>query len=268
MDGLIREHRTAPYARDRLAGLETDALESVEALSGRHRTPGDAEALLTTPARGEGVSTGMAPNRATGDGMSAGKALNGVTREGMNAGLAPEGGRSAPPSAAVAQAHVLGKWYAVYTCANHERRVAEQFRLRGIEHFFPQYESVRKWKDRTVRLQMPLFPGYVFVQMVLAHRFGVLQVPGVARLVGFDGQPAAVPEDDLLRVREFLRRGFRAEPHRILKVGRRVRVRSGPLEGMEGIVARRKNGRKLVISFELIQQAMAVEIGADELEGL
>jgi transcription antitermination factor NusG len=160
------------------------------------------------------------------------------------------------------------RWYAAYTCANHERRVAEQLAARGIEHFLPQYESTRKWKDRKVQLQMPLFPGYIFVQMELASRLRVLQVPGVARLVGFDGRPAPVPEEDLLRVREFLAQGFRAEPHRVLKVGRRVRVNGGPLAGMEGIVARRKNGHKLVISFDLIQQAMAVEIAGEDLEEL
>lgn len=171
--------------------------------------------------------------------------------------------------AAAAAASATGRnWYAVYTSANHERRVAEQLALRGIEHFLPTYESVRKWKDRKVKLQRPLFPGYVFVRMELAKRLGALQVPGVARLVGFDGQPAVVPEADLLRVREFLAQGFKAEPHRMLKVGRRVRVRSGPLAGMAGIVVRRKNGHKLVISFDLIQQAMAVEVAGEDLEAL
>jgi transcription termination/antitermination protein NusG len=159
-------------------------------------------------------------------------------------------------------------WFAVYTCVNRERRVAEQLGARGIEHFLPQYESERKWKDRVVRLQMPLFPGYLFVRAALRNRLTVLQVPGVAQVVGFGGLPAAVPPEDLERVRDFLRQGFRAEPHRFLKVGRRVRVKSGPLEGMEGIVVRRKNGHKLVISFELIQQAIAVEIAGADLEGL
>lgn len=167
--------------------------------------------------------------------------------------------------AAAAARATVGNWYAVYTSANHERRVAEQLALRGIEHFLPTYESVRKWKDRRVTLQRPLFPGYVFVQMELAKRLGVLQVPGVARLVGFDGQPAVVPEEDLLRVREFLRRGYRAEPHRMLKIGKRVRVTAGPLAGMEGIVARRKNGKRLVISFAAIEQAMAVEVAGEDL---
>lgn len=219
---------------------------------------GEAAERNSEPANegGLGIATSGAYRVANAPSGYAGQFEAGA-RRGLATGLAP---------GAAAQPHMQANWYAVYTSANHEKRVAEQFAVRGIQHFLPTYESVRKWKDRKVRLQMPLFPGYIFVQMLLTNRFGVLQVPGVARLVGFHGQPAAVPEDDLLRVREFLSRGFRAEPHRLMKVGRRVRVRSGPLEGMEGIVARRKNGHKLVISFDLIQRAMAVEIGAEDLE--
>ena len=161
------------------------------------------------------------------------------------------------------------RWYAAYTCANHERRVAEHFGIRSIEHFLPQYESVRKWKDRKVRLALPLFPGYIFVHLALPNRLRVLEVPGVVRLIGFDSKPIAVPDEDLTRVREFLNRGYRAEPHPYLTeltAGRRVRVKSGPLAGMEGVVLRRKNGHRLVISFELIQRAMAAEVAEGELE--
>jgi transcription antitermination factor NusG len=163
---------------------------------------------------------------------------------------------------------VAPQWYAVYTSANHERRVAEQFALRNIDHFLPQYESVRKWKDRKVRLQMPLFPGYVFVHLELPNRLQVLQVPGVARLVGFNGQAVAVPQEDVLRVREFLNRGFRAEPHPFLKIGRRICVKAGPLAGMKGVIVRRKNGSRFVISFELIQRSMAIDIDAVDIEVL
>jgi transcription antitermination factor NusG len=88
----------------------------------------------------------------------------------------------------------------------------------------------------------------------------------VVRLVGFDGHPAAVPQEEVTRVRQFLSEGFQAEPHKYLQAGRRVRVKSGPLEGMEGIFVRRKNRSRLVISFELIQRAMAVEVDGADLE--
>jgi transcriptional antiterminator NusG len=157
------------------------------------------------------------------------------------------------------------RWYAVYTCANHEKQVAKQLANRSVEHFLPQYESVRKWKDRKVRLHLPLFPGYLFVHLAALERVSVLQVPGVVRLVGFNGSPMPLPEEDLNRVREFLGRGWRAEPHPYLQVGKRARVVHGPLAGMEGIVVQRKNRRRLVISFELIQRSMAVELDEADL---
>jgi transcription antitermination factor NusG len=158
------------------------------------------------------------------------------------------------------------QWYAAYTRANHERRVADQLQEREVEIFLPQYESVRRWADRKVRLMRPLFPGYIFVHVALHNRLRVLQVPGVACLVGFAGKPVAVPEEEFARIRGFLQKGRRAEPHPYLAVGRRVRVRNGPLEGLEGIVARRKNGNRLVVSLELIQRAMAVDLDGADLE--
>jgi transcription antitermination factor NusG len=166
------------------------------------------------------------------------------------------------------EALVQPLWYAAYTRANHERRVADQLVERGVENFLPQYESVRKWNDRKVRLQMPLFPGYVFVHLALQNRLKVLEVPGVAYLVGFGGRPAAVPEGEFEKIRGFLKQGFRAEPHPYLEAGRRVWVRSGPLEGMEGIILRRKNSCRLVISLEVVRRAMAVDVDSRDVEVL
>jgi len=160
------------------------------------------------------------------------------------------------------------RWYAVYTCANHEKRAADQLASRSVEHFLPQFESVRRWKDRKVLLQMPLFPGYLFVHMASQERFRVLQVPGVVRLVGFNGSPTPMPEQELLRIREFLGQGWRAEPHPYLQAGRRARVVRGPLAGLEGIVLRRKNRNRLVLSFDLIQRSMAIEIDEADLAAI
>src|SRR6266849_5948601 len=178
----------------------------------------------------------------------------------LEEGLAARGARKEYSAGDELEAHVQPRWYAAYTRANHERRVADQLVERGVENFLPQYESVRKWKDRRVRLQMPLFPGYVFVHLALQSRLQVLQVPGVAWLVGFAGRPVAVPEDEFARIRGFLNQGLRAEPHPYLTVGRRVRVRSGPLAGTQGILLRRKGNFRLVISIELIQRAVAVDV--------
>jgi transcription antitermination factor NusG len=158
------------------------------------------------------------------------------------------------------------RWYAAYTSANHEKRVAMQLEERAVEHFLPLYESVRRWKDRRVKLQLPLFPGYVFVRLVLRDRLRVLQVPGVARLVGFNGLPCAVPDSEIETLQTCLVRKVHLEPHPYAQVGRRVRVKTGPLEGLEGIVIRRKNRLRFVISLDLINCATAVDVEADDLE--
>lgn len=164
------------------------------------------------------------------------------------------------------ETYYVARWYAVHTSANHEKRVAEQFAMRKVEHFLPLYESVRRWKDRRVTLQLPLFPGYVFVRMALGDRLRVQQVPGVARLVGFDGTPAALPEGEVEALRASFESGIRAERHPFLKIGRRVRVKSGPMQGLEGILRRRKGGARLIVSVDLLQQAASVEIGEEDLE--
>lgn len=168
--------------------------------------------------------------------------------------------------ASAAPGHSIPRWYAAYTCANHEKRVSEQLGMRRVEHFLPLYSSVRRWKDRRVTLDLPLFPGYVFVKMALRDRLQVYQVPGVAHLVGFDGTPAALPEQEIDALRTSLVNGVRAEPHPFLRVGQRVRVKNGPLTGMEGVLLRRKGSFRLVISIELIQRSVAVDADAADVE--
>jgi transcription antitermination factor NusG len=156
-------------------------------------------------------------------------------------------------------------WYAAYTSANHEKRVAQQLEKRSVEHFLPLYESARRWKDRRVLLQMPLFPGYVFVKLALCNRLQLLQIPGVVQLVSFNGHPASLPQEDIQAVRNCLDRGQQVEPHPYLTAGRRARVMSGPLRGLDGIILRRKNKTRFVLSFELILRSVAVEIDETEL---
>jgi transcription antitermination factor NusG len=151
-------------------------------------------------------------------------------------------------------------WYAAYTCANHEKRVANEIEARGVEHCLPVYSSVRRWKDRRVNLELPLFPGYVFVRLALRDRLRVLQVPSVVRLVGFNGWPAALPDEEMEILRMGLSGRLRAEPHPFLTVGRRVRIISGPLAGLEGVLKRKKNSLRVVVSLGLIQRSVAVDV--------
>jgi transcription antitermination factor NusG len=157
------------------------------------------------------------------------------------------------------------RWYAAHTRANHEKRVAEQLGRRAVEHFLPLYQSVRKWADRLKRLEVPLFPGYIFVRLPLQERLRVLEIPGVARLVGFDNLPAALPDDEVEALRSGLTGQLRAVPHPYLKVGRRVHIIRGPLEGREGILLRNKGDFRVVLSVDLIMRSVAVEVGAEDI---
>ena len=159
-------------------------------------------------------------------------------------------------------------WYAAHTCANHEKRVAQQVERRSLECFLPLYKSVRRWKDRRVRLAMPLFPGYVFVRLNLRDRLKVLAIPGVAKLVGFDGHPAPVPNEDIETIRACLAGPNTIQPHRYLQRGQQVRVLSGPLAGLTGIVVRQRKSSRFVISFELLMRSVAVELDSSDLHAV
>jgi transcription antitermination factor NusG len=157
-------------------------------------------------------------------------------------------------------------WCVAHTSAKHEKRVAQQLVERSVENFLPLYHSVRRWKDRRMKLQLPLFPGYVFVRLLLRERLKVLQVPGVARLISFNGQPAVLPDREVEALRAGLARQLRVEPHPYLAAGRRVRVKRGPFEGVEGILVRKKNAYRVVLSLDLIMRSASVEMDASDLE--
>jgi transcription antitermination factor NusG len=161
--------------------------------------------------------------------------------------------------------HSQALWYAGYTAARHEKRVAKHLAQRGVEHFLPLYETIRHWNNGRHRVQFPLFPGYVFVRIALGERRRVLEVPGFVRLVGFRGIPCPLPESDINTMREGLSAGVLAEPYRYLTAGTRVEIRSGPLQGMTGILLRRQNKYRVVLSIDLIQRSMVVEVDASEV---
>ncbi len=159
-------------------------------------------------------------------------------------------------------------WYAAYTCANHEKRVAAELDARTVEHFLPLYSSVRRWKDRRVNLDLPLFPGYVFVWLALRDRLRVLQIPSVVRLVGFNGLPTALPDEEMEILRSGLCQSLRAEPHPFLAVGRRVRITGGPFAGLAGVLKRKKSNLRVVVSLELIQRSVVVDVEVADVEAV
>jgi transcription antitermination factor NusG len=155
-------------------------------------------------------------------------------------------------------------WYAAYTCPNHEKKVAEQLDRRSIEQLLPVYYSVRQWQDRKVRLARPLFPGYVFVRIPVQQRLRVLEVPGVARLVGFGSEPARLPDEDIRSIQCCMAGEVSVEPFPYACIGRRVRVKNGPLCGLTGVVVRLKNRTRLVLSIDLIRSSATME--ADQID--
>jgi transcription antitermination factor NusG len=158
------------------------------------------------------------------------------------------------------------RWYATYVCSRHEKQVLSQLQERKITSFLPVYRSVRRWKDRRKELELVLFPGYVFVHLDLKDRLRVLQLPSVVRFVSFNGHPAPLPDKEIEVLSKGLASGIRAEPHPYLHVGHRVRVRSGPLAGAHGILVRRKEKFRVVLSIDLIMRSVAVEVDEEDIE--
>jgi transcription antitermination factor NusG len=158
-------------------------------------------------------------------------------------------------------------WFAVYTTPRHEKRIATYFTDREIDYYLPLYRSARRWKNRTVAdVELPLFPSYIFVRIGRYERVRVLEVPGVLSIVG-GREPAPLPEFEI----ESLRAGLhlrQSEPHPYLVIGERARIRTGALAGMEGVLIRKKNNLRVVLTLDMIMQSVAVEVDADDLEAV
>jgi len=157
-------------------------------------------------------------------------------------------------------------WLAAYVTARHEKKIALQLNRRSVPYLLPLYRSVRRWKDRRKELDLPLFPGYIFVNIAVKDRLRVQSVPGVVHFVHFNGQPAVIPQNEIDNLRRGLSTGSTVEPHPFLTVGRKVRVRSGAMAGLEGVLTRKKDKFRVVITIELIQRSLAVEVDEGDIE--
>lgn len=157
-------------------------------------------------------------------------------------------------------------WYVIHTRHQHERAVVELLAQKGFEVFLPQYRAAHRWKDRTKETSLPLFPCYVFLHGGLERRLAVLTTPGVHGLVSFCAKPSPISQSEIDAVRRMVEEGRQCEPYRYLKCGDWVRVTSGPMAEMEGVLVRKKNLFRLVISVELLQQSVAVEVDVTAVE--
>ena len=158
-------------------------------------------------------------------------------------------------------------WYALYVRCNQERMVARGLAGRGVEHFLPCYESVRQWKDRRIKLEVPLFPGYVFVRAPLQERTAVLSVPNVVLLVGTAKGPSPISEQEISWIRRGIEHG-RAQPHEYLKVGQRVLITEGAMSGLEGILVSRRNRSRIVVALDSFLRAFVIEVDASQARAL
>lgn len=157
-------------------------------------------------------------------------------------------------------------WWAIYTRHQHEKAIADMLTAKGFEIFLPLYESVRRWKDRTKVLSLPLFPCYLFIRGGLDRRLQVVSTPGVHLVLTRGERVAIVPQDEIAAIQRASLCTLPVEPHPYLKCGMRVRVIRGALEGVQGILLRKKNLCRLVLSVDMLQQSVAVEVQAWDVE--
>jgi len=161
-------------------------------------------------------------------------------------------------------------WYALQTRSRHEKIVAQRLQERGVTTFLPLVTEVRRWSDRKKSVEMPLFGCYVFAKFVpnRSERLQVLRVEGVFGLVGGKGEGIAIPDEQINAVRSLVEGQLPWSSHPFLKIGQRVRIRSGALDGLEGVLVQRNGDRTLVISVDAIQRSLAVRVEGYEVEAV
>jgi transcription antitermination factor NusG len=172
-----------------------------------------------------------------------------------------------PQPAPVAEAEVEN-WYGLQTRPRHEKIVAQRLEERGVTTFLPLVTEEHRWSDRKKLVEMPLFSCYVFAKFVpnRSERLRVLRVDGVFGLIGARGEGAPIPDEQIDAVRNVVEGQFPWSSHPFLKIGQRVRIRSGALDGLEGILVSRNGDRTLVISVDAIQRSLAVRVEGYEVE--
>ena len=158
-------------------------------------------------------------------------------------------------------------WCAAYVIARHEKAVFNHMARRSVEAFLPLYRSVHQWKDRRAQVELPLFPSYLFIRISGAQRVRALEVPGVVHIVSFQGIPVALPDEQIESLRTALQLR-KTEPYPYLVAGRRVRIKAGPLQGLEGTVVRHNSHTRIIVSVDFIQRSTSVELWPEDLESL
>lgn len=158
---------------------------------------------------------------------------------------------------------VAQAWFALQTMPRNEKKVDYLLRQKGCECFMPMYRQKRKWSDRTVEIDLPLFPTYVFCHLNLSIMGKVIATQGVTRIVGFGGKPAEIAVEEIEALRLLAASNFLREPWRYIPDGTLVVVETGPLAGVQGIICPGENGKRLIISVTLLNRSVAIQLNED-----
>ncbi len=159
-------------------------------------------------------------------------------------------------------------WHALHTRYQHETRVAESLSIKEHDVFLPIYDAAHRWRDRAKHLWLPLFPCYVFIRGGMDRQLQLLTTPGMVGILQSSGRPTIVPDGQIDAVRRIVESSLRVEPHPFLECGDRVRVKAGPLAGVQGILVRKKGMFRLIVSLEMLGRSAAVEIDVSCVEGI
>jgi transcription antitermination factor NusG len=159
-------------------------------------------------------------------------------------------------------------WYALHIRARHEKKVAVRLQEQGITAFSPTITEVHRWTDRNVRIEKPLFPCYAFVNILPSkrNRLSVLSTQGVLGLVGIAGVGIPIPNKEIDDIRILLASDAACTPCPFVKVGTRVRIRGGAMDGVEGVLVTQNADQSLVVSVELIQRSISVRLHGYDLK--
>ena len=159
-------------------------------------------------------------------------------------------------------------WHALHTRHQHEKVVAEILANKGFEIYLPLYAVIHRWKDRNKQVSLPLFPCYVFLRGGLDRRIQVITTAGVHGIVTTAGRPGIIPEPEIDVIRRVIENQMNVEPSPFLNCGDRVRVHSGPLAGVEGILINKQNQPRLVLSVEILGRSVSVEVAISMVDRL
>jgi transcription elongation factor/antiterminator RfaH len=161
---------------------------------------------------------------------------------------------------------VIEAWYAVYTKFQHEKSAAKVLESKQFEVLLPIYQTMHRWKDRNKMVTLPLFPCYLFLRTNIERKADVLRTPGVRWIVENGGCATPILETEIEAIRRITSSPSKVQPHPFLKHGQSVRIRKGPFAGNEGILERIKNQYRVIVSVELIQRSVALEIDLSDVE--